>query len=89
MKLLKKFFAYDEKKEVQNRELVDYAIGVFGQNHAYNIIANWFMYFCTDVLFIDTLLIGTILGAARVWDAFNDPIVGVFVDDTPSRTEKN
>ncbi|MBO5774044.1 MAG: MFS transporter, partial [Clostridia bacterium] len=80
MKLLKKFFAYDEKKEVQNRELVDYAIGVFGQNHAYNIIANWFMYFCTDVLFIDTLLIGTILGAARIWDAFNDPIVGVFVD---------
>jgi len=80
VKLLKKFFAYDEKKEVQNRELVDYAIGVFGQNHAYNIIANWFMYFCTDVLFIDTLLIGTILGAARVWDAFNDPIVGVFVD---------
>ncbi len=78
--LIKKFFAYDEKKEVQNRELVDFAIGVFGQNHAYNIIANWFMYFCTDVLFIDTLLIGTILGIARIWDAFNDPIVGVYID---------
>ena len=29
VKLIKRFFAYDEKKEVQNRELVDYAIGVF------------------------------------------------------------
>ena len=80
MKLLKKFFAHDDKKEVQNRELVNYAIGVFGQNHAYNLISSWFMYFCTDVLFMDTLLVGTILGAARIWDAFNDPIVGVFVD---------
>ncbi len=80
IKLIKKFFAFNKDREVQNKELVDYAIGVFGQNHAYNIIANWFMYFCTDVLFMDTLLIGTILGAARVWDAFNDPIVGVFID---------
>ena len=80
VKLIKKFFAYDERKEVQNRELVDYAIGVFGQNHTYNLVSSWFMYFCTDVLFIDTLLIGTILGIARIWDAFNDPIVGVLVD---------
>ena len=80
VKLIKKFFAYDEKREVQNRELVDYAIGVFGQNHTYNLVSSWFMYFCTDVLFVDTLLIGTILGIARIWDAFNDPIVGVLVD---------
>ncbi len=80
MNIIKKFFAPKPDIEVQNKELVDYAIGVFGQNHAYNIIANWFMYFCTDVLFIDTLLIGSILGVARIWDAFNDPVVGVFVD---------
>lgn len=79
-KLIKKFFAVKPDREVQNKELVDYAIGVFGQNHAYNLISSWFMYFCTDVLLIDTLLIGTILGAARIWDAFNDPIVGVMVD---------
>lgn len=80
MNIIKKFFAYDEKREVQNKELVDFTIGVIGQNHAYNIVANWFMYFCTDVLFMDTLLIGTILGIARIWDAFNDPIVGVYID---------
>ena len=80
MNIIKKFFAPKPDREVQNKELVDYAIGVFGQNHAYNLISSWFMYFCTDVLFIDTLLVGTILGAARIWDAFNDPIVGVLVD---------
>ena len=79
-KLFKKFFEFKPDREVQNKELVNYAIGVFGQNHAYNIIANWFMYFCTDVLYVDVMVVGLVLGAARIWDAINDPIVGVIVD---------
>ncbi|MBO7156608.1 MAG: MFS transporter [Clostridia bacterium] len=79
-KLWNKFFALKPDREVQNKELVNYAIGVMGQNHAYNIIANWFMYFCTDVLYVDVMVVGLVLGAARIWDAINDPIVGVIVD---------
>ena len=47
LKWLRKFFEYKPDKEVQNKELVDFAIGVAGQNQAYNIVSSWFMYFCT------------------------------------------
>ena len=29
---------------------------------------------------MDLMAIGVILGAARVWDAINDPLVGMFID---------
>ena len=77
---IKEFFAYKDDREVQNKELVDYAIGVAGQNQAYNIVSSWFMYFCTDVIFLDSLFIGVVLGAMRIWDAVNDPLVGTIVD---------
>ena len=77
---IKEFFAYKEGREVQNKELLDFAIGVAGQNQAYNIVSSWLMYFCTDLIGIDALLIGTVLGVMRIWDAFNDPIVGTIVD---------
>ena len=77
---IKEFFAYKSDREVQNKELVDYAIGVAGQNQAYNIVSSWFMYFCTDVIFLDSLFIGVVLGAMRIWDAVNDPLVGTIVD---------
>ena len=77
---IKSFFAYKSDREVQNKELLDFAIGVAGQNQAYNIVSSWLMYFCTDLIGIDALLIGTVLGVMRIWDAFNDPIVGTIVD---------
>lgn len=80
MNIVKKFFAEDPRREVQNRELTDFAVGVMGQNIAYNLITGWFMYYCTDVLHIDAWAIGVFLGLARVWDAINDPIAGTIVD---------
>lgn len=80
MNIVKKFFAEDPKREVQNKELTQFAVGVMGQNFTYNLISGWFMYFCTDVLHIEAWAIGLFLGLARVWDAINDPIVGTIVD---------
>ncbi len=80
MNIIKKFFAEDPNREVQNKELTQFAVGVMGQNFTYNLISGWFMYFCTDVLHIEAWAIGLFLGLARVWDAINDPIVGTIVD---------
>ena len=85
---LNEFFAFKSDREVQNKELVDYAIGVAGQNMAYNIVSSWFLYFCTDVIFIDELFIGTVLSVMRIWDAFNDPLVGTIADRF-SKTARN
>lgn len=78
--MFKKFFAYKPDREVQNKELVLYTAGVVGQNHTYNLITSWFLYFCTDVLYLNAGLIGLLLSIIRVWDAVNDPIVGVIID---------
>lgn len=80
MNIIKKFFAEDPNREVQNKELTQFAVGVMGQNFTYNLISSWFMYFCTDLLHIEAWAIGVFLGLARVWDAINDPIVGAIVD---------
>ena len=63
-----------------NSEIGYHAIGLFGQNNAYNIIGNWFFIFCTSVLGVNTVVLGVIFGAARIWDAVNDPIVGAIID---------
>ena len=57
-----------------------YSFGVFGQNLSCALMMNWFFVFCTDVLYIEGAVIGTVLGIARVWDAVNDPLMGTIID---------
>lgn len=43
-------------------------------------MVGWFYYFCTDVAYYDMRVIASVLTAARIWDAVNDPLMGVFID---------
>lgn len=70
----------DDGQEYTNKELFQFSLGVCGQNHTYNLISAWFFYFCVDVMFLDTMAVSLIIGASRVWDAINDPIVGNIID---------
>jgi|AGTN01.3.fsa_nt_gi Na+/melibiose symporter and related transporters len=79
-KLLRKVFGDETKREYSNNEIFRYGVGVFGQNVAYNLLCSWFFYFCTDVMYYDALVLGTVLAASRIWDAVNDPIAGSVVD---------
>ena len=63
-----------------NNEIAWHAVGLFGQNNAYNMVSGWFFIFCTSVLNMDTVILGVIFGAARIWDAVNDPMVGAIID---------
>lgn len=85
-RLGKKIFGDDSTHEVPNKELFRYSLGIAGQNQAYVLISSWFLYYCTDVLYLNPLVLGTILAVSRVWDAVNDPIVGAIID---KRTFKN
>ncbi len=69
------------ERVVPKKEKYQFSIGVFGQNLTYAIVAFYLFYYCTDVLFLDPLYVGLLLGIARFWDAFNDPIVGAFIDN--------
>ncbi|MDR2526128.1 MAG: MFS transporter [Oscillospiraceae bacterium] len=66
-----------------------YLTGMFGQNVIYNVIGTIFVsYFLQNILYIPAMTVGVIVAVARVWDAFNDPMMGTIVDRTRSKWGK-
>ncbi len=66
-----------------------YLTGLAGQNILYNVINVLLAsYFLQNVLYIPALAVSVIITVARVWDAFNDPIMGTFVDKTRTKYGK-
>lgn len=70
---------FKEKGVVPRREGLWFALGVAGQNVSCGLVG-WFYYFCTDVAYYDMAVIGIVLTIARIWDAVNDPLMGVIID---------
>lgn len=66
--------------KVPKKEIRRFSIGIMGQNMTYGLVSQWLFYYCTDVLFIAPLFVGFIVGFSRIWDAVNDPIMGVLID---------
>lgn len=82
-----KFFFSKEAEEgyVPNRNLLAYAVGLTGQNMTYQFQNQWWYYFCTTVLKIDSVKVGYVQGISRIWDALNDPIAGALIDRRRSK----
>lgn len=68
------------KGMVTRREGLWYSAGVAGQNISCALVGGWFYYFCTDVAYYDMRVIAFVLTFARIWDAVNDPLMGVLID---------
>ncbi len=76
------------KKQVSNSERVVYAGGLLGQNMIYNFMAMYIMFFFTDLLSIPTQVATIIVLVASLWDAVNDPMMGLVTDRTRTRWGK-
>ena len=59
-----------------------YLTGLAGQNIIYNIIGACLAYYLQFTILIPAMTVSLIMTLARVWDAFNDPIMGTIVDRT-------
>lgn len=65
-----------------------YAMGSVGTNISWYIINNYLTLFYTDIVTLSAAAISMIMLIARVWDAINDPMMGLIVDRTKSRWGK-
>ena len=67
------------------RERISYGLGGFGKNVAYGLVSSYTLYYYNTILGISASFVGVLLMAARIFDAFNDPFMGVVVAKTKSR----
>ncbi len=67
------------------REKLSYGLGDLGPAMAANWLAVFQLIFLTNVAGLNPGLAGTVLLIGKVWDAVNDPLVGVLSDHTQSR----
>ncbi len=74
--------------KVPRREKFAYGIGCLGQNMIYTFFGNFLLYFYTEIFGLLPAAAGLLLLIARIWDAVNDPMMGVIVDRTRSRWGK-
>ena len=69
-------------------EKISYGLGAVGKDMVYMLSASYVLYYFQNVLGVNAIAMGIILMAARVFDAFNDPIMGVIVAKTKTKWGK-
>ena len=75
-------------KTYTGKERNIYLLGLAGQNILYNIIGASLAYYLQFTILIPAIAVSTIMAVARVWDAFNDPMMGTIVDKTRTKIGK-
>ena len=65
-----------------------FGIGAIGKDAICNLVGAFLMLYMTDTLGLSATFVGVLLGVARIWDAVNDPMMGMIVDNTHTRYGK-
>ncbi len=78
----------NESQKLSGISKLSYALGAVGKDMVYMLSASYVLYYFQDLLGVSAIAMGIILMAARVFDAFNDPIMGVVVAKTRTRWGK-
>lgn len=77
--------------KVSKRTKYAYSIGCIGRDMAYTLFSTYLIVFFTNVLAIssaDLIAVGVVIGIVRIWDAINDPMMGIIIDNTKSKWGK-
>lgn len=70
------------------KEKASYGLGAIGKDMVYMLSASYILYYFQDTLGVSAVAMGIILLVARIFDAFNDPIMGVIVAKTNTKWGK-
>ena len=74
--------------KLTGKEKAAYGLGAVGKDMVYMLSASYILYYYQDILGVSAIAMGMILMAARVFDAFNDPIMGIVVAKTRTKWGK-
>lgn len=74
--------------KLKTGEKISYGLGAVGKDMVYMLSASYILYYYQDILGVSAIAMGVILMAARIFDAFNDPIMGIIVAKTKTRWGK-
>ena len=77
-----------DKKQLGVKEKFAYGIGAVGKDMVYMLSASYILYYYQDIMGVSAVAMGVILFAARIFDAFNDPVMGIIVAKTKTRWGK-
>lgn len=76
------------EKYISKKEKASYGFAAVGSYMVAGITQSYLMYFFTDILIIPSAFVIVLMIVARVWDALNDPMMGVIVDRTSTKYGK-
>ena len=76
------------ENKLSGKSKLSYALGAVGKDMVYMLSASYVLYYFQDLLGVNAIAMGVILLVARVFDAFNDPIMGIIVAKTKTRWGK-
>lgn len=78
----------DIRENISISKRIRFGLSPFGTVYGYMLYSAVITYYFTDILGIASMTVGTLLLVSRVWDAINDPIMGIIVDRTNTRIGK-
>lgn len=70
------------------KEKISYGYGDIASNFVWGMVTSYLLFFYTDVFGITAAAAGTLFLITRIFDALNDPIMGIIVDKTKSKHGK-
>lgn len=70
------------------KEKIGYGLGDAASSMFWKLFSMYLLFFYTDVFGIPAAVAGTMFLVTRIWDAANDPIMGILADRTKSRWGK-
>ncbi|MGN1316775.1 MAG: glycoside-pentoside-hexuronide (GPH):cation symporter [Acutalibacteraceae bacterium] len=70
------------------REKIGYGVGAIGLDLSYGMFYSYLSIYLTNALGIKSLFLLVLAPLARIWDGFNDPMMGMLVDRTHTKMGK-
>lgn len=77
-----------EKKYLKTSEIASFATSAFGRSMIYTLMSTYLLIFYTDAAGIQPTHAGWIIFGARIFDAANDPVMGMIADRTKTKFGK-